>query len=212
MIVKRRYIRDEDISASLSPYGILPSAEVCEKIRTYIALLLRWNERISLTSITEISEILQIHFGESIFAASAVPILHGRLADLGTGAGFPGIPIKIARPDLDLYLVEPNIKKCAFLSEVLRALQIDAQVIRTRMETAFASSQQLDYITSRAVGQWDAILEMGAHLATTGKLVLWVGEQTISGLASMNHLEWSWQEAIKIPRTTKRFILAGNKS
>jgi 16S rRNA (guanine(527)-N(7))-methyltransferase RsmG len=210
-VVIKKNLPDDSIATSLGPYGFVPSSEACEKIRTYIALLLRWNERISLTSLTNIPEILHIHFGESIFAASAVPIQRGRLADVGTGAGFPGIPIKIASPELDLFLVEPNIKKCAFLSEVLRALQIDARVIRSRMDAAFTSNQQLDCITSRAVGQWDEILKMGTYSATAGKLVLWVGERTISELASLSHTGWTWQEPIKIPETTKRFVLVGRK-
>jgi len=204
-------LSDDRIATSLEPYGFFPSADACEKIRTYIALLLRWNQRISLTALTDIAAILQIHFGESIFAAPTVPIQHGRLADVGTGAGFPGIPIKIARPDLHILLIEPNTKKCAFLSEVVRALQLDAEVIRGRMETVLANDDQLDYVTSRAVGKWDSILEFGDHLKQGAELVLWVGEKALSELKTTRHGGFSWADPIKIPGAMTRSILVGTK-
>lgn len=211
MIVKREDLSDGRIVASLQPYGFLPSSEACERIRAYVGLLLRWNERISLTALTDVSAILQNHFGESIFATSAVHIRNGRLADVGTGAGFPGIPMKIARPDLDVLLIEPNVKKCAFLSEVLRELQLDAYIIRGRMETSLATDTQLDYITSRAVGQWDSTLEFGRHLKPSGRLVLWVGEEAIAEVRTTRPQSWSWSDPIRIPRTIKRFLFVGTK-
>lgn len=210
-MVVTKTLTDDNIAASLAPYGFVPSPETCERIRTYIALLLRWNERISLTALTDVSAILQNHFGESIFATAAVPIRNGRLADVGTGAGFPGIPIKIARPDLHVLLIEPNVKKCAFLSEAVRALQLDAEIIRSRMDTAFADQTPLDYVTSRAVGNWDEIGELGVNLAANGKLVLWVGEQAIAELLSKSVRDLSWEKPIKIPGTIKRFLLVGTK-
>jgi 16S rRNA (guanine527-N7)-methyltransferase len=211
MTVYKESLSDERIAAALTPYGFSPSTAACERIRTYIALLLRWNQRISLTALTSASDILQIHFGESIFATSAVPIREGRLADVGTGGGFPGIPIKIARPDVRVLLIEPNIKKCAFLSEVLRALQLDAEVIRGRMESAIENSAEINYITSRAVGQWDEILKMGARLDRNGQLVLWVGGEIIAELTANQREHWSWKDPIKIPETIRRFLLVGKK-
>jgi 16S rRNA (guanine527-N7)-methyltransferase len=204
-------LSDDRIATSLEPYGFFPSGDTCEKIRIYVALLLRWNQRISLTALTDIAAILQIHFGESIVATSTVPIQHGRLADVGTGAGFPGIPIKIARPHLHVLLIEPNVKKCAFLSEVVRALQLDAKVIRGRMETALANDDQLDYVTSRAVGNWDGILEFGHHLKRGAELVLWVGEKAILELKTTQHGCFSWADPIKIPGAMTRSILVGKK-
>jgi 16S rRNA (guanine527-N7)-methyltransferase len=212
MIVIQQSLSDERIAVALSPYGFSPSTVACEKIRVYIALLLRWNQRVSLTALTNISDILQVHFGESIFATSAVPIGNGRLADVGTGAGFPGIPINIARPHLDIRLIEPNVKKCAFLSEVVRALQLDAEVIRGRMETALEQCAPLNYATSRAVGYWDEILNLRNHLEINGKFVFWVGEQAIAELTAKRRELWSWGEPIRIPGTIKRFLLVGTKS
>ena len=99
-----------------------PASELCERIRTYISLLLRWNQSISLTTVTNSDEILRFHFGESLFAASAFSLENGRLADVGSGAGFPGLPLAMLLPDLNVTLIESNAKKFTFLSEVVREL------------------------------------------------------------------------------------------
>src|SRR5207244_13631657 len=93
-----------------------------EGIRKYMDLLLLWNHKVSLTSIVDPGEILARHFGESMFAAAKFSILKGRLADVGSGAGFPGLALKIIRPELHVTLIEANAKKSAFLAEVVRDL------------------------------------------------------------------------------------------
>src|SRR6267143_2387748 len=92
------------------------------QIQQYIKILLSWNEKINLTAIRDPLEILNRHFCESMYPASTVPVEDGRIADVGSGAGFPGLPLKIIRPDLDVILVESNIKKATFLAEVIRDL------------------------------------------------------------------------------------------
>src|SRR5579871_2188810 len=105
------------IKTILGQYNISPGEDLCTMIRGYVALLLKWNAKVSLTSITAPEEIVRIHFGESIFAAMEACLDKGRLADIGTGAGFPGIPIRMVCPGISLTLIEPNSKKCAFLGE-----------------------------------------------------------------------------------------------
>jgi len=202
---------DEEIASFLEPYEFVPSSLACERIRVYLSLLLRWNQKISLTAITDTSEILRHHFGESILATTAVPIRNGRLADVGTGAGFPGLPIKIAQPDVSILLIESNVKKCAFLSEVVRALRIDAEVIRGRMETSLSQNSGLSYITSRAVGDWNGILRLGSRLEKNGKIVLWVGKHAISEITVKDRGNWMWREPIAIPGSMKHFLLVGSK-
>src|SRR5450755_4300804 len=109
------------MAMALEPYGVALSSAMAVAIRKYIDLLLVWNEKISLTAITSEIDILRYHFGESLFALGAIPINSGRLADLGTGAGFPGLALKIASPSMELTLIESNRKKCAFLGEIVRA-------------------------------------------------------------------------------------------
>src|SRR3979411_3123095 len=80
------------------------------QIQQYIRILLTWNEKVNLTAIRDPLEILYRHFCESMYAASAVPLEKGRLADVGSGGGFPGLPLKIMQPGLHVFLVESNIK------------------------------------------------------------------------------------------------------
>ena len=91
------YISDGQIEAALRPYGIAASSELASMIPTYISLLLKWNRTISLTTVTDVDEILRFHFGESLFALTQLSIENGRLADVGSGAGFPGIPLAWSR-------------------------------------------------------------------------------------------------------------------
>jgi 16S rRNA (guanine527-N7)-methyltransferase len=108
-----------------------------QSISTYIDLLLRWNARINLTAIRDPEQIVTRHFGESLFLArhlfprpSSVPSVvkdsdfdpAPTLADIGSGAGFPGIPLKLWAPEISLTLIESNHKKATFLREVARAL------------------------------------------------------------------------------------------
>src|SRR6266851_4803807 len=105
------------------------------QIQQYIKILLMWNERVNLTAIRDPLEILYRHFCESMYAAVAVPVEKGRLADVGSGGGFPGLALKIIRPNLDVFLVESNIKKVTFLAEVIRELGLrGAQVLARRYE------------------------------------------------------------------------------
>src|SRR6267143_5503599 len=90
------------------------------QIQQYIRILLAWNEKMNLTAIRDPLEILYRHFCECMYAAVTVPVEDGRLADVGSGAGFPGLPLKIIRPKLDLMLIESNIKKATFLAEIIR--------------------------------------------------------------------------------------------
>src|ERR1700722_10303866 len=99
---------DSRLSEILAPFGVKPDLALFLEMRAYIDLLLAWNRKISLTSIENPAEIVKLHFGESFFANSALSISRGRLADVGSGAGFPGIPIKMLAPDLHLSLIESN--------------------------------------------------------------------------------------------------------
>src|SRR6184192_4854438 len=87
------------------------------QIQRYIKILLAWNEKVNLTAIRDPLEILYRHFCESMYAVKALALKSGRLADVGSGGGFPGLPLKILQPDLQVFLVETNVKKVTFLAE-----------------------------------------------------------------------------------------------
>jgi 16S rRNA (guanine527-N7)-methyltransferase len=198
------------IEATLQPYSVAIAPGVAVKIRTYISLLLRWNKTISLTAVTDPVEILKFHFGESIFAASVVSFEQSRLADVGSGAGFPGLPLAIVAPSLTVTLIDSNAKKCAFLSEVVRELQLpNVTIFRGRLDDFVPGSGRLDSIAARALGQYDDLLGWATQqLAPTGKVVLWLGEADTQEISDC--LGWSWARPILIPGSERRFLLVGS--
>src|SRR6202165_197551 len=99
-------LRPEQMGEILAPFGVELAGEQIAAFSKYLDLLIRWNRVVSLTAVNDPEEIVERHFGESIFAASVVP-LNGRLADVGSGAGFPGVPLKILDPQLEALLLEP---------------------------------------------------------------------------------------------------------
>jgi 16S rRNA (guanine(527)-N(7))-methyltransferase RsmG len=193
------------IQTKLKLYGIEASPELCTSIQRYIALLLQWNKRISLTTVTDPAEIVRFHFGESLFAASAVPIRDGRLADVGSGPGFPGLALRLADPDLSVTLIESNVKKATFLSETARDLKLDhVTVARTRMEDFSFAEPGFDFVTARALGQHDELL---AWASKNGRVILWLGEDDCTTISLK--AEWNWRDPIHIPGSKRRFLLVG---
>ncbi len=116
----------DTIQRALGEFQIVLDDSQVLKIQQYTNILLAWNEKINLTAIRDPLEILNRHFCECMYAASTVPVEGGRLADVGSGAGFPGLPLKIIRPELEVILIESNIKKATFLAEVIRDLGLKA--------------------------------------------------------------------------------------
>src|SRR5580698_5469819 len=114
----------DTIRRALSEFKVAVDDVKIAQIQHYMALLLKWNDAMNLTAIRDPLEILYRHFCESMFAASLIPVGGGRLADVGSGGGFPGLPLKIARPDLDVCLIDSNVKKATFLAEVVRELDL----------------------------------------------------------------------------------------
>ena len=205
---KMAALTEDAIRDELRLYGVSATAEVCAAIRAYTPLLQRWNRSISLTTVTNPLDIIRFHFGESMFAASAIP-LNGRLADVGSGAGFPGIPLKILIPSLSIVLIESNAKKAGFLAEAVRVLGLeDVEVYRGRFEE-LASSPGFDFVTARALGMHDelAAWSRGA-LNDRGNLVLWLGADDAAQV-SMNNL-WHWRKPLPIPGSHSRVIVVGS--
>ena len=201
----------QQISLALSPFaaGVPVSNDATRKIQAYVELLTAWNKSISLTAIDDKAEIVARHFGESIFAASAVPIRSGRLADVGTGAGFPGFPLKIVSPELSVVLLEPNLKKCAFLNEAKRELWLeDVEICRSRYEDYRSSGSSFDFVCSRALGNYRRLLRWARTvLAPGGRVVLWLGEE--DSILIGRTPGWSWDLPIRIPESNRRVLQVG---
>jgi len=202
-------LTNTQISDILRAYGVMTATDLTARIKTYIELLLKWNRSVPLTTVTKVDEILRFHFGESLFALPMLPVEKSRLADVGSGAGFPGIPLAMARPALDVELIEPNAKKFAFLNEVIRQLSLD-NVTAVRGRTSdLPSIGRFEVVTARAVGQFEELLGWTkTKITNQGKLVLWVGADDAKHISEDNRFEWS--TPVRIPQTDRRFILTGS--
>jgi 16S rRNA (guanine527-N7)-methyltransferase len=204
-------LSEKTIRRSLGEFQITVEKEQVVLIQQYIKTLLHWNEKLNLTAIRDPLEILYRHFCESMFAAGAIPVDKGRLADIGSGPGFPGIPLKIIRPELELCLVESNIKKGTFLAEVVRELQLtNSRVLISRYEELGEEVAPLDYVCSRAVGEFGPFLEWaGSDQVQAQNVILWIGGRDLEEVQKAK--DWEWREPILIPKSLQRYLLVGKK-
>ncbi|HEX3373960.1 MAG TPA: 16S rRNA (guanine(527)-N(7))-methyltransferase RsmG [Edaphobacter sp.] len=167
-------LSDAAIADLLKPYLSNPPATLLPKLSAYLDLLLKWNARTNLTAIRDPEEIVRRHFGESLFAASHLPLESDlrvekpdpsipaagafTLLDLGSGAGFPGLPIALLCPGVQVTLAESQNKKAAFLREVVRTLNLsNVEVWAARAET-LPAHRQFRVVTLRAVDNMEAAL------------------------------------------------------
>lgn len=182
-------------------------------ISLYLDMLLKWNLKVNLTAVRDPGEIVARHFGESLFLATRLfPSGDSNLSaiDIGSGAGFPGLPLKLWVPSLVLTLVESNHRKAAFLREVIRTLHLDrAYVLAERAE---ASTSQADLVTMRAVEHFDRILPVAQRLTRPGgRIAILIGRSQVEEARSLLP-EASWGEPIPIPGSRSRVVLVGRKS
>jgi 16S rRNA (guanine527-N7)-methyltransferase len=222
-----------DLRTWLAPYGANPSNHQLNQLAQYLDILLLWNRRVALTSLNNPREIVETLFGQSLAIAPFLDPPTGRLADIGSGAGFPGLPLKILFPQLHVTLIEPALKKSIFLEEIIRRLALTAiTVSRSRLEqlelppdvlTAgthnsgmpgrpeFPSNRDCvayDWITSRALAARPQILQFASRsLAQTGHVALWVTESEVAILQKEPH--WLWSSSLPLPLTHRRLILIG---
>ncbi|SUO95994.1 16S rRNA (guanine(527)-N(7))-methyltransferase RsmG [Suttonella ornithocola] len=134
-----------------------------EKLMTYLALLNKWNKVHNLSAIREEKEQIRIHLLDCL---AVVPFVKDKdtLADIGTGAGLPGLILSIVFPDKKIYLVESNRKKVAFLREVKRVLDLEkVEIVSARVES-WQPPKPLPIILSRAVAKIDTFLKLTEHL------------------------------------------------
>jgi len=213
------------IAALLEPFlePALPLSTL-DQISTYIDLLLRWNARINLTGIRRPEEIVTRHFGESFFLARHLFPKSGtdhrplttdhrppRVLDIGSGAGFPALPLKLWAPHIYLTLVESNHKKAAFLSEVARALTLtNITVITDRAEALAAGPDfpRTEVVTLRAVEHFNTILPQALTLlAPHATLALLIGATQIPHLTTLSTMKW--HPPIPIPQSNTRVLSIG---
>ncbi len=131
-------------------YGICLSLEQVDRSISYISLLRHWNRRISLTSVADDLELVRYHLFEGFFADANLPFSPRGLADIGSGAGFPGIPMHIMHPERETFYIEKSLKKATFLSSVLRELSLPGRVINSSSEQV-SIWNRVDLATARAL-------------------------------------------------------------
>ncbi len=201
----------ETIRRALGEFQLTVDDKQVLQIQQYIRLLLTWNEHVNLTAIRDPLEILYRHFCESMYAAISVPLGEGRLADVGSGGGFPGLPLKIIQPQLKVFLVESNVKKATFLAEVVRDLGLtDARVLVSRYEELSEEMAPLDWVCSRAVGEFGRFLEWaGSERIAAKQVVLWIGGRDLEEIQKRR--DWQWREPVKVPHSLRRYLLVGTK-
>ncbi|MDP9267074.1 MAG: 16S rRNA (guanine(527)-N(7))-methyltransferase RsmG [Acidobacteriota bacterium] len=202
-------IAQEKTAELLAPFvGELPREQL-QQISKYIDILLKWNEKTNLTAVRDPEQIVLRHFGEAFFAARALlqPDSALDVIDVGSGAGFPGLPLKLFAPRVRLTLVEAQEKKATFLREVVRALAFGSvKVLATRAETL---TVQADLVTLRAVERFDAVLPVAGRLVKPGgRLALLIGTGEIGSAHQLP--EFQWQEPVKVPQSRNRVLLVGN--
>lgn len=147
----------------------------------YYQLLIEWNEKMNLTAITEPTEVAIKHFYDSITFLFHTDIKEsGKVIDVGTGAGFPGIPLKIMRPDIQLTLLDSLNKRLIFLQEVCDNIGIDAEIIHKRAEEGGRDKnlrEKFDIATSRAVANMNTLSEyLMPFVKVKGKIVAMKGK------------------------------------
>jgi 16S rRNA (guanine527-N7)-methyltransferase len=201
----------ETIRRALGEFQVTVDDPQVAQIQRYMGMFLAWNEKINISAIRDPLEILYRHFCESMYAANAVPLLHGRLADIGSGGGFPGLPLKIVRPGLDVFVVESNVKKATFLAEVVRDIGFTGTtVLVSRYEELGEEIAPVDIVCSRAVGQFTPLLAWTASQRIAARqVVLWLGQRDADEVAKV--LGWRWREPIAIPKSLRRVILVGDR-
>lgn len=161
-----------------------------EQFRIYGEMLIDWNTRINLTAITDPVEVVQKHFADSILPMELIPN-GSKVIDVGTGAGFPGVPLAIMREDISLTLLDSLNKRITFLSELCRALNLSARCIHARAEDGGRNPElrgKFDIATSRAVAGVSPLLEYTVpFLKVGGSSLMYKGPQAAEELSSASN-------------------------
>lgn len=143
-----------------------------QKFQTYLEKLVKANEKVNLTAITDPDEVVMKHFIDSIAIFSVCNIKeNAKLADVGTGAGFPGVPLKIVRDDIDLFLIDSLNKRLLFLNDLCQEIDVKAEILHSRAEDCSRKSEyreKFDIVTARAVAALNSLCEYCLPLVKVG--------------------------------------------
>ncbi|HLI75961.1 MAG TPA: 16S rRNA (guanine(527)-N(7))-methyltransferase RsmG [Acidobacteriaceae bacterium] len=179
------------------PHGVVVPGGMYRQLQRYLELLVRWNARTNLTAIREPEEMVRRHFGESVFAGGVLAGVVGEgreVLDLGSGAGFPGLPIQLLLPELRVTLAESQGKKVAFLREVVRELGVGAEVWAGRVE-GMPEERGFHAVVMRAVDRMGAMEQVGRGRLRAGGVLLRLTTEVREGV-----------ERVEIPGVSGSFV------
>lgn len=149
--------------------GFIPDENILNLFLRYLSEIQRWNKVINLTGIKEEHEIIIKHFFDSLLYAKVLPENTKVLADIGTGAGFPGLPIKLIFPEIELYLIEPSVKKSTFLEHIIKTLKLENITIFTKRIGEIKSKElAVDVVVTRALFKVDEFIKKSTHILKNG--------------------------------------------
>ena len=170
----------ELLAREFAPYRSLTSGQI-DLLEAHYNLLVQWNARLNLTRIESVEEAARLHYCESLFVGTRLPAGALRIVDVGSGAGFPGIPIAILRPECSITLVESHQRKGVFLREATRSLK-NITIVTDRAENVAPS---YDWQVSRAVSPPDVL-----KLKLANNLALLVGSEEVPGFEKREPIPW----------------------
>jgi 16S rRNA (guanine527-N7)-methyltransferase len=198
-----------EIADAFAQAGICGLPAGCyEQFAAYLGLLLRWNARLSLTAIREPAQIIRRHFVECAFAAQRLPADIESLLDYGSGAGLPGIPFAICRPEIHVTLAEAQGKKASFLREVVRTVGTESEVYDGRVET-MPQGRLFHAVSMRAVEKMQLAIP-GALARTERYLVLLTTERTAPAYREVTP-ELDWMDPIPLPNSDQMILATGKR-
>ena len=175
----------QTLTAGLPALGLTLSDETCRRLCDFGAAVVKQNEVMNLTAITEPHQVAKLHLLDSLSVLKTANLAGKRMIDVGCGAGFPGVPVKIACPEVELTLLDSLGKRMAWLGQVLPELGVDAECVTARAEEFAAQRrEQYDFATSRAVARLNILLELTAPFVKVGGAVL-----AMKGSAAREELE-----------------------
>ena len=199
-------------------YGLFIDDNLAEKLYLYAQTLIEYNKSVNLTAITEPEEIEDKHFIDSLIFARRTEVA-GKLVDVGTGAGFPGVVAKLYKPEIKLYLMDPTGKRIDFLKFLCTKLQIDAEFVKERAEEAARKQWRefFDVATARAVAALPILAEYCLPLVKPKSFFVAMKGQTDEKEQAQNAVKFlggQWKETEKyiLPNGEERMLIVYNKA
>lgn len=190
--------------------GVGVAADIADHLAAYLSLILKWNARTNLTAIREPRRIVLRHFADSLFCARQIAPTARTLLDFGSGAGFPGIPIALSRPEIHVTLAESQNRKAAFLHEAVRTLGLDVEVWAQRVES-MPPDRQFDAVTLRAVDHMESACQTATcRVAHGGQLLIFTTLRLADSVRTATPAV-VWQDPIPLPHSDQGILLIAHR-